>query len=70
MAVPAKVGVPVGGGGGGGGIFIYSSSARRISFEMNLKTKKLKRNSSGRTRIYEYTLPINALVTPLVAAFF
>ena len=42
---------------GGGGIFIYSCSARLISFEMNLKTKKFKRNSSGRTRIYEYTPP-------------
>jgi hypothetical protein len=32
---------------------------------MNLKTNKFKRNSSGRTQIYEYTPPINALVTPL-----
>jgi hypothetical protein len=52
----------------GGCIFIYSCSARLISFEMNLKINKFKRNSSGRTQIYEYTPPpppINALVTPL-----
>ena len=47
-------------GGGGGYIHIF----------VLLKTKKFKRNSSGRTRIYEYTTPpppppINALVTPL-----
>ena len=41
--------------GGGGGIFIYSCSARLISFEINLKTTDFKRNSSGITRIYEYT---------------
>ena len=43
--------------GGGGGIFIYSCSARLISFEINLKTTDFKRNSSGITRIYEYTPP-------------
>ena len=45
------------GGGGGGSIFIYLCSARLISFEKNLKTTDFKRNSSGRTRIYEYTPP-------------
>ncbi len=43
--------------GGGGCIFIYSCSARLISFEINLKTTDFKRNSSGIIRIYEYTLP-------------
>ncbi len=53
--------------GGGGCIFIYSCSARLISFEINLKTTDFKRNSSGITRIYEYTPPppINALATAL-----
>ena len=41
------------GGEGGGGIFIYSCYARRISFEINLKTTDFKRNPSGITRIYE-----------------
>ena len=40
-------------GGGGGCIFIYSCYARRISFEINLKTTDFKRNPSGITRIYE-----------------
>ena len=44
-------------GGGGGCIFIYSCSARPISFEINVKTTDFKRNSSGITRIYEYTSP-------------
>ena len=55
--------------GGGGCIFIYSCSARLISFEMNLKTTDFKRNRSGITRIYEYTPPpppINVLATALV----
>ena len=39
----------VGWWGGGGGC--------HICFEMNLKTTDFKRNSSGRTRIYEYTPP-------------
>ena len=38
---------------GGGCIFIYSCYARRISFEINLKTTDFKRNPSGITRIYE-----------------
>ena len=42
------------GGGGGGGVFIYSCSARLISFEMNLKTTDFKRNIHP---------PINALVS-------
>ncbi len=58
------------GGGGGGCIFIYSCSARVISFEINLKTTDFKRNPSGITRIYEYTPPppppINALATALI----
>ncbi len=51
-----------------GGIFIYSRSARRISFEISCFKVHLKRNSSGRTRIYEYSPPppqINALVSAL-----
>ena len=56
--------------GGGGAIFIYSCSARLISFEISLKTTDFKRNPSGITRIYEYTPPpppppINALATAL-----
>ncbi len=35
----------------GGCIFIYSCSARLISFEINLKTTDFKRNPSGITRI-------------------
>ena len=53
-------------------IFMYSCSARLISFEMNLKTTDFKTNPSGSTRIYEYTLPpppppppINTLATAL-----
>ena len=34
----------IGEGGGGGCIFIYSCSARLISFEINLKTTDFKRN--------------------------
>ena len=43
----------IGGGGGGGGIFIYSSYARLISFQINLKTTDFKRNLLGITRRYE-----------------
>ena len=35
------------GGGGGGCLFIYSCSARLISFESNLKATDFKRNPSG-----------------------
>ncbi len=42
---------------GGGGEYIHTCSARLISFEINLKTADSKRNSSGITRIYEYTPP-------------
>ena len=48
---------------GGGG-----RSARRISFEISCHYSCVKRNSSGRTRIYEYAPPrppINALVSAL-----
>ena len=38
-------------------IHMYSCSARQISFEINLQTKDLKRNSSRRTQIHEYTPP-------------
>ena len=59
------------GGGGGWCIFIYSCSARLISFEINLKTTDFKRNPSGITQIFEYTPPppppINALATALIA---
>ena len=59
-------------GGGGGDMFIYSCSARLISFEINLKTTDFKRNPSGITRIYEYPPPpppINALATALSNTF-
>ncbi len=39
-----------------------------LTFEMQLKTTDFKRNSLGRTSIYEYSPPppqINALVSPL-----
>ena len=48
-----------------GCIFTYSCSARRISFEMNLKTTDFKRNSSGRTRIYEYPPRIELVPNPM-----
>ena len=56
---------------GGGGIFIYSCSARLICFEINLKPTDFKRNSSGITRIYEYTPPppINALAMALETGY-
>ncbi len=40
-------------GGGGGCIFIYSCSARRISFEISCFQVHFKRNQSDRTRMYE-----------------
>ena len=55
--------------GGGGGAYSY---IRVLPDEFLLKstvmTTDFKRNSSGRTRIYEYTPPppINALVSALV----
>ena len=42
--------VLIGGGGGGVSLFIYSCSARLISFEINLKTADFKRNPSDITR--------------------
>ena len=39
----------------GGGLFIYSFSARLISFQINLKITDFKRNPSGITQIDEYT---------------
>ncbi len=50
------------GGGGGGCIFIYSCSARRISFEMNIISKEIRRAEHEYMNIHP---PINALVTPL-----
>ena len=38
-----------GGGGGGGCLFIYSCSARLVSFEIKFKFINLKRNLSART---------------------
>lgn len=55
-------------GGGGVWIFIYSSSTRRISFEIRCYTGvNFKRSSSNRTRICDYDPPslINGLVLPL-----
>ena len=37
--------------------FLLKSAVIKVNF---------KRNSSGRTRIYEYSPPINALVSPLI----
>ena len=42
---------------GGGCIFIYSCSARRVSFEIKSKLINLKRNLSWKTWKYEYTPP-------------
>ena len=55
-------------GGGGGCIFIYSCSARRISFEMNLISKEIRRAEHEYMNIHPPTPPppINALVTPLL----
>ena len=56
-------------GGGGGGAYSY---IRLLPDEFLLKstvmTTDFKRNSSGRTRIYEYIPPppINALVSALI----
>ncbi len=52
-------------GGGGGGIFIYSCSARLISFEMKrLISKEIRRAEHDYMNI---PLPqINAVVTPLI----
>ena len=51
-------------GGGGGCMFIYSCSARLISFEKQRNSKEIRRAE------HEYMIippppPINALVTPL-----
>ncbi len=53
-------------GGGGGGIFIYSCSARLISFEMNLISKEIRRAEHEYMNIPPPP-PINALVTPLLS---
>ncbi len=50
---------------GGGCIFIYSCSARRISFEMNLISKEIRRAEHEYMNIHPPPPPINALVTPL-----
>ena len=53
--------------GGGGCIFIYSGSARLVSFANEVD---FKRSQSGRTQIYEYTPPppppISVLATALL----
>ena len=49
-------------------IFIYSCYAQQISFQIEKFEFDLKRNSPGRTAIYEYSPPpppINVLVTAL-----
>ena len=51
--------------GGGGGIFIYSCSARRISFEIKFISKEIRRAEHEYMNIHPPP-PINALVTPLV----
>ncbi len=51
---------------GGGGIFIYSCSARLISFEMNLISKEIRRAEHEYMNIPPPP-PINALVTPLLS---
>ena len=60
--------------GGGGYIFIYSCFAGQISFQIDQFEFDLKRNSSGRTRIYEYTPPpppppISVLATALLIIY-
>ncbi len=50
-------------------IFIYPCSARLISFEMTLKTTDFKRNSLGRTRIYEYIYALVTLVPEMPKKF-
>ena len=53
-------------GGGGGCIFIYSCSARRISFEIKFISKEICRAEHEYMNIHPPPPPINALVTPLV----
>ena len=43
--------------GGGGGIFIYSRSARRISFEISCHYSQFQKKFVGRKQIYEYAPP-------------
>ena len=50
---------------GGGCIFIYSCSARRISFEIKFISKEIRRVEHEYMNIYPPPPPINALVTPL-----
>ena len=53
--------------GGGGWIFIYSCSARRISFEINLNDSWFQKKVVGQNKkIWIFTPPINALISPLV----
>ncbi len=52
-------------GGGGGCIFIYPCSARRISFEMNLISKEIRRAEHEYMNIHPPPPQINALVTRL-----
>ena len=51
--------------GGGGCIFIYSCSARRISFKIKFISKEIRRAEHEYMNIYTPPPPINALVTPL-----
>ena len=59
-----------GGGGGGGGecIFIYSSSARLTSFEINFISKEISRAEPEYMNIHPP--PISALATALLIAIF
>ncbi len=57
-----------GGGGEGGCIFIYSCSARRISFEIKFISKEIRRAEHEYMNIHPPP-PINALVTPLALIF-
>ena len=53
-------------GGLGGCIFIYSCSARRISFEIKFISKEIRRAEHEYMNTHPPPPPINALVTPLV----
>ena len=52
-------------GGGGGDIHIFAFCPTNFFLKSVVITVDFKRNSSGRTRKYEYAPPINTLVTAL-----
>ena len=56
---------------GGGWIFIYSCSVRRISFQINLNDSWFQKKFVGQNKkIWIFTPPINALVSPLDPTFY